>query len=597
MQSRNAHRQIFPSVERIESWNGSGDEIILTPEAVLQNGNNGAVRVIFTAFNQLDQLLIPLKTTSGRFLNNHETSTKPRRFINSRVIAASLGRGRHIELPQPVQITFKHLNDVDPARVRPECVYWDYVSNAWSDQGCHAVMSNVTHTQCSCNHLTNFALLMSHSTPVNPEGQEGLTRMAPSKSPPSKTTLTAHVSTIVLSVAALIVVVVVIIFAAIAWRKFKIAHQCRSALQNSGLPCFHKGKGEIANDKDKGNNKGNFYTVTPKLNPNGVNSGSVVNDQEDVVEARQFFEHMINLQKNEQNNTRTMRRSNENNLEGANGVQPVEGKPNNLEQQKKLEVIYPKRNNYARALSPYNHIYMEIEPQDDGVQPSHQPQNIPIYEPLTHSETYLMSTMSDLSEDNYNYINGLNSDVSRQSSSRETRPLIRSISNEPRANLLQTISGVLHSQSVRIAPSGNNASMTLHPIRRNVSAAAAAATHATLARMNELGHNSTTVQVASVNGNEFVRLNLDPDQANSATYIASTTSDLGPPPPPPPNGGMTSGHTAPGVPGQPAALMTSAYLQQQFLQRANMLPTIQNAHTVVKTAQMTPQVPQYASEI
>merc|ERR1719468_673455 len=114
MQSRNAHRQIFPSVERIESWNGSGDEIILTPEAVLQNGNNGAVRVIFTAFNQLDQLLIPLKTTSGRFLNNHETSTKPRRFINSRVIAASLGRGRHIELPQPVQITFKHLNDVDP---------------------------------------------------------------------------------------------------------------------------------------------------------------------------------------------------------------------------------------------------------------------------------------------------------------------------------------------------------------------------------------------------------------------------------------------------------------------------------------------------
>ena len=88
----------------------------------------------------------------------------------------------------------------------------------------------------------------------------------------------------------------------------------------------------------------------------------------------------------------------------------------------------------------------------------------PIYEPLTHSETYLMSTMSDMSEDNYNYINGLNSDVSRQSSSRESRPLIRSISTEPRANLLQTISGVLHSQSVRIAPSGNtfNAANNIH---------------------------------------------------------------------------------------------------------------------------------------
>ena len=84
-------------------------------------------------------------------------------FINSRIIAASLGRGRHIELPQPVQITFKHLNEVDPARVRPQCVYWDYTENAWSEDGCHAVMSNITHTHCSCNHLTNFALLMSHS--------------------------------------------------------------------------------------------------------------------------------------------------------------------------------------------------------------------------------------------------------------------------------------------------------------------------------------------------------------------------------------------------------------------------------------------------
>ena len=122
MQSRNAYRQVFPSVETIESWNSSGDQIVLSPEAILQNGNNGAVRVIFTAFNQLDQLLIPLKN-NGRWQQSHHDQDK-KRFINSRIIAASLGRGRHIEFPQPVQITFKHLNDVDPSRVRPECVYW-----------------------------------------------------------------------------------------------------------------------------------------------------------------------------------------------------------------------------------------------------------------------------------------------------------------------------------------------------------------------------------------------------------------------------------------------------------------------------------------
>ena len=476
-------------------------------------------------------------------------------------------------------------------------------------------MSNITHTQCSCNHLTNFALLMSHSKPVNP----GLTSiMAPSKS--EKTSLTSNIWIIVLSIASFIVIVVIIIFAAIAWRNSKVSQNCRTALQNSGLPCLNKAKnGELAQDKDKGNNKGNFYTVTPKLNANGGhNSSNNPNDLEDeVVEARQFFEHMINLQKNEQNNTRTMRRS-------VNDVDPNAGNPgsnqtgtaqagpaqqdgqmnvktNNIEQQKKLEIIYPKRNNFARALSPYNHIYMEIEPPnpsdtDKGAQvPIYEGAQAPIYEPL-HSETYLMSTMSDLSEDNYNYVNGLNSDVSRQSSSRETRPLIRSISTEPsRANLLQTISGVLHSQSVRIAPSGNNnqSSMTMaHPIRRQYST-----THATLARMNEIASShGGAIQVANVNGSDFVRLNFD-DQANSATYIASTTSDLGV---------------------QPGVHVPSTYLQQhaggghhqpppqyqqgtqgtqphpQFL-RANTVVHMQRPVSNVKTAQF-PQ-PQFASEI
>lgn len=72
-----------------------------------------------------------------------------------------------------------------------------------------------------------------------------------------------------------------------------------------------------------------------------------------------------------------------------------------------------------------------------------------MYEPLTHSETYMMSTISDMSEDNYGGTASLHhpsggnySDVSRQNSSRESRPLIRPQDR----NLLHTISGVLHSQ-------------------------------------------------------------------------------------------------------------------------------------------------------
>lgn len=289
----------------------------------------------------------------------------------------------------------------------------------------------------------------------------------------------SYISTIVVSVAALIVLAVILFFVVIAWKKFQVSSQCRTALEKSGLPCFHKGKELAGGDKDKGNNKGNFYTVTPKLNANGGNTlNSSSNDE--VAEAQQFFEHMINLQKNEQNaaisRSMTLKRLNHE-AEAA-----AEAKPCNLDNK-----MYPKR----RALSPYNHIYMEIEPKNEDM-------GAPVYEPLTHSETYLMSTMSDLSEDNYNYLTAAttNTDVSRQSSSREiTRPLIRTLNNPGpggpnSANLLQTISGVLHSQSVRIAPSSARAQTLHYPtMRRN---------------------------------NELIKLNFtDP------TYIASTTSDLG----------------------------------------------------------------------
>lgn len=32
----------------------------------------------------------------------------------------------------------------------------------WDIEGCHLVESNLTHTQCECNHLTSFAILVNH---------------------------------------------------------------------------------------------------------------------------------------------------------------------------------------------------------------------------------------------------------------------------------------------------------------------------------------------------------------------------------------------------------------------------------------------------
>ena len=117
-------------------------------------------------------------------------------------------------------------------------------------------------------------------------------------------------STIVAAVAALISLCVIVFFLVMAWRRLKMSNQCRNALEKSGLvPCFHQSK-ELANgggnEEDKGgNNRGNFYTVTPKMNgaaasgnSNGGSNGANNEENSEVVEHQQFFEHMIQLQKN-----------------------------------------------------------------------------------------------------------------------------------------------------------------------------------------------------------------------------------------------------------------------------------------------------------
>ena len=42
----------------------------------------------------------------------------------------------------------------------PQCVYWEYSTNTWSSHGCKMTITSETHTECQCNHLTSFAVLM-----------------------------------------------------------------------------------------------------------------------------------------------------------------------------------------------------------------------------------------------------------------------------------------------------------------------------------------------------------------------------------------------------------------------------------------------------
>jgi len=127
--------------------------------------------------------------------------------------------------------------------MKSKCVYWDYLSNHWSEDGCQLARSNSTHSICSCNHLTNFALLMAHrpdgyfaksdsSSVVERDNEIEMNRgeeALPSKPRASETTnaISKHVSTIVASVATLISIAVIVFFAIMAWKRFRVTHQCR----------------------------------------------------------------------------------------------------------------------------------------------------------------------------------------------------------------------------------------------------------------------------------------------------------------------------------------------------------------------------------
>ena len=486
MQARNTKSQKFPTVENLEMWDNQEDSIELASSSLQDNSENGAVRIIFATYNEFDQLLVPVQRSG---LNSSL------RFVNSKVISASLGKGRHIKLREPVKITLKHLKMENVSS--PVCVYWDYTSQAWSNTGCQMIGTNVSHTQCQCDHLTNFALIMEDSP-----GEVVASSLA---------SWGGQVTTIIACVATLICASLMVISLVLAWRKFRVTHQCRSMLQKSGIPCFHKTK-ELS-EKDK--KQGNFYTVTPKLN-GSVNNNSGKPEANIEMDNQQYFEHMIAMQKNQENLVinKTISRRNTLNNSNTNDTQETVlsevdlSKPNNVSNLNLNNVntskknykaktqcqhvlpnnfqlggqgevqLYPKKSNVARAMSPFNHIYMEIDQAklEDGAA---------MYEAInSQSEVgsrtepaYMLSSVSDMSDDDFRRC----SDISRQSSSRyaENKPLIRSSLTQSRQttipstasviggqplmerNLLTTISSVMNSQNMLVSDMANMNSLPL----------------------------------------------------------------------------------------------------------------------------------------
>ena len=113
---RAPHPMYFPTEEEVSLWPASAEvQVFIPTEALLGNSDDsGYTRLVFFVYHNIGRILSPQRHS------RRNIST----IVNSHVVSASLGRGRHIELPEPVHITFKMIQTENVTN--PQCVWWDY---------------------------------------------------------------------------------------------------------------------------------------------------------------------------------------------------------------------------------------------------------------------------------------------------------------------------------------------------------------------------------------------------------------------------------------------------------------------------------------
>ncbi|XP_029440733.1 adhesion G protein-coupled receptor E3-like [Rhinatrema bivittatum] len=102
-------------------------------------------------------------TDLGNFLNGDFFSDQKLRDIeiNSRVVTGAITSTKRSNFTHPVNFTLQHIqNNFSGTAI---CVFWDHGTGtgSWSTKGCEVLRSNGTYTECSCDHLSSFAVLMA----------------------------------------------------------------------------------------------------------------------------------------------------------------------------------------------------------------------------------------------------------------------------------------------------------------------------------------------------------------------------------------------------------------------------------------------------
>ncbi|XP_078384523.1 adhesion G protein-coupled receptor L3-like [Oculina patagonica] len=145
----------FPSKDDWEQPLNHSSEKIFLPAGLFKKKETVVVGILYKDMHKL------LPDESQYFLDGKKLENTK---LHTRIIACAIYPSPSGLLPQNVTISFT-LEEPSKADDTPHCVFWDFnitsrFNGSWSNRGCTLVNKTKNNIVCSCNHLTNFAVLM-----------------------------------------------------------------------------------------------------------------------------------------------------------------------------------------------------------------------------------------------------------------------------------------------------------------------------------------------------------------------------------------------------------------------------------------------------
>ncbi|XP_060755578.1 adhesion G protein-coupled receptor E3-like [Neoarius graeffei] len=126
------------SVNKVHSLITSSASMDIELTGISKNSN---VTVAFVSYTNMADILTPSTFVS-------ETM--------SAVVSVTLLQTTNPHLTKPLNLTFTHIRELDPAGIL-YCGYW--TDTDWAEAGCNITDKNSTHTVCSCDHLGTFTIM------------------------------------------------------------------------------------------------------------------------------------------------------------------------------------------------------------------------------------------------------------------------------------------------------------------------------------------------------------------------------------------------------------------------------------------------------